>query len=186
MAAAVPRTPEHRRTWPERFAIGASIAAAVICFATAGGLVAGYVVLQQREVVDITNPAQAPIAEAAAAPTEQSTTPADGSVVEPTGRQRRPTTPPTFPPADPDGEELPRHRGRQRRVHRPQLAVRRRLRRPRGHGRAQRHDHHLPRRSVRLACRGALVPARPVRHDRRRRATRLGSTRRTSATTRSG
>ena len=28
VAAAVPRTPDHRRTWPERFAIGASIAAA--------------------------------------------------------------------------------------------------------------------------------------------------------------
>ena len=60
MAAAVPRTSEHRRTWAERFAIGAAIAAAVICFAVAGSLVAGYLVLQQREVVDITNPAQAP------------------------------------------------------------------------------------------------------------------------------
>ena len=105
MAAAVPRTPEHRRTWPERFAIGASIAAAVICLATAGGLVAGYMVLQQREVVEITNPAQAPIAEAAAAPTEQSTTPADGSVAEPPVESAA-TTPPTFPPADPEAKNF--------------------------------------------------------------------------------
>jgi LCP family protein required for cell wall assembly len=104
VAAAVPRTPERRRTWAERLAIGASIAAAVICFATAGGLVAGYLVLQQREVVDITNPAQAPIAEAAAAP-EESATPADGSVVEPTADSTA-STPPTFPPADPDAKNF--------------------------------------------------------------------------------
>ena len=105
MAAAVPRTPEHRRTWAERLAIGASIAAAVICFATAGGLVAGYLVLQQREVVDITNPAQAPVAEAAAAPTDESTTPADGSVVEPTSDTAT-ATPATFPPADPEAKNF--------------------------------------------------------------------------------
>ena len=105
MAAAVPRTSEHRRTWAERFAIGAAIAAAVICFAVAGSLVAGYLVLQQREVVDITNPAQAPIAEAAAAPTVQSTAPADGTVDEPTAESVT-TTPPTFPPADPEAKNF--------------------------------------------------------------------------------
>lgn len=106
MAAAVPRSTEHRRTWPERLAIGASIVAAVICFATAVGLVAGYVVLQQREVVDITNPARPPIAEAAA-PTEQSTTPPDGTTVgSPAEIVPGTTTPPTFPPADPDAKNF--------------------------------------------------------------------------------
>jgi LCP family protein required for cell wall assembly len=108
VAAAVPRSTEHRRSWPERIAIGASIAAALICFATAGGLVLGYMVLQQREVVDITNPAQAPpIVDGAAAPTPQSTRPPDATLVE-SSVETVPgtTTPPTFPPADPDAKNF--------------------------------------------------------------------------------
>jgi LCP family protein required for cell wall assembly len=110
VAAAVPRSTEHRRSWPERIAIGASIVAAVTCFATAGGLVLGYMVLQQREVVDITNPAEArpQIADAAAAPAEQSTLPPNGgTAVEPSvATVPGTTTPPTFPPADPDAKNF--------------------------------------------------------------------------------
>ena len=109
MAAAVPRSTEHRRSWPERIAIGASIAAAAICFATAGGLVLGYMVLQQREVVDITNPAEArqQVAEAAA-PAEQSTLPPNGGTAVESSVATIPgtTTPPTFPPADPDAKNF--------------------------------------------------------------------------------
>ncbi len=107
MAAAASRSSGHRRTWPERLAIVASIVAAVLCFATAGGLVAAYVVLHQRKVVEITNPAEEPpVADAGAAPAQPSTTPAtDGTVA------RRPdapttTTPPTFPRADPGAKNF--------------------------------------------------------------------------------
>jgi LCP family protein required for cell wall assembly len=108
VAAAVPPPTKRRRSWPERIAIGGSIAAALLCFATAGGLVAGYMVLQQREVVDITNPALRPRAEAAAAPAETRPTMPDGSSPEPppvtAGSDE--TTPPTFPPADPDAKNF--------------------------------------------------------------------------------
>jgi len=75
----------------------------VLCFATAGGLVAAYVVLHQRKVVQITNPAQErPTVEAGAAPAEPTTTPppADGTVAQEPAPPAT-TTPPTFPPADP-------------------------------------------------------------------------------------
>jgi LCP family protein required for cell wall assembly len=103
VAAAASRSSGHRRTWPERLAIGASIVAAVLCFATAGGLVAAYMVLHQRKVVEITNPAEErPTADAGAAPAEPSTTPppADGTVARQPDAPTT-TTPPTFPPADP-------------------------------------------------------------------------------------
>jgi LCP family protein required for cell wall assembly len=104
VAAAASRSSGHRRTWPERIAIGASIVAAVLCFATAGGLVAAYMVLHQRKVVQITNPAEErPTVDAGAAPADPATTPAthpDGTVArEPDAPTT--TTPPTFPPADP-------------------------------------------------------------------------------------
>ena len=103
MAAAASRSSGHRRTWPERLAIGASIGAAVLCFATAGGLVAAYVVLHQRKVVEITNPAEEPpTADGGAAPAEPSTTTRapDGTVARQPDATTT-TTPPTFPPADP-------------------------------------------------------------------------------------
>ena len=103
MAAAASRSSGHRRTWPERLAIGASIIAAVLCFATAGGLVAAYVVLHQRKVVEITNPAEEqPTAGGGAAPAEPTTTRApDGTVARQQPDAPTTTTPPTFPPADP-------------------------------------------------------------------------------------
>ncbi len=108
MAAAASRSTGHRRTWPERIAIGASIAAAVICFATAGGLVAGYMILHQRKVVEFTNPAsRQPTAGAAAAPAPETTPAPDGTTPEdstPTTEAAR--TPPTFPPADPQARNF--------------------------------------------------------------------------------
>lgn len=47
-----------RRTWPERLAIAGTFAAAVLCFAIAAGLVAFYVVVRQRNIVDLQNPAE--------------------------------------------------------------------------------------------------------------------------------
>jgi LCP family protein required for cell wall assembly len=107
VAAAASRSSGHRRTWPERLAIVASIVAAVLCFATAGGLVAAYVVLHQRKVVEITNPAEEPpTADAGAAPAQPSTTPAtDGTVARPPDAPTT-TTPPTFPRADPGAKNF--------------------------------------------------------------------------------
>jgi LCP family protein required for cell wall assembly len=110
VAAAASRSTGHRRTWPERIAIGASVAAAVICFATAGGLVAGYMILHQRKVVEFTNPASrqptagaaaAPAPETTPAPAPDGTTPVDSA---PTTEAAR--TPPTFPPADPQARNF--------------------------------------------------------------------------------
>ena len=43
-------TPPHfHRTWPERAAIGACILAAAVCFAGAGSLLAGKMLVGQRE-----------------------------------------------------------------------------------------------------------------------------------------
>jgi LCP family protein required for cell wall assembly len=105
VAAAASRSTGHRRTWPERLAIGASIAAAVLCFATAGGLVAGYVILHQRQVVEFTNPALRPPTEgAAAAPEPEPAPPADGTVADPPPSSA--PTPATFPPADPEARNF--------------------------------------------------------------------------------
>ena len=57
MTATGPRPPRHGRTWPERLAITGTVIAAVLSFLAAGTLVAGYVVVRNREVVQITNPA---------------------------------------------------------------------------------------------------------------------------------
>jgi len=108
VVAAASRSSGHRRTWPERFAIGASIVAAILCFATAGGLVAGYMILHQRKVVEFTNPAlRHPTDGAAAAPAPASTPAPDGTAPEdstPTTASER--TPPTFPPADPQARNF--------------------------------------------------------------------------------
>ena len=66
-------------------------------------------------------------------------------------------------------QELPRHRRRQRVVHRSRLAVRASLRRPQPARRAQRHDHGVARRSGRRPGRRAVAPTRPVGDDRRQR-----------------
>jgi LCP family protein required for cell wall assembly len=101
MTETGPRPSRPGRTWPERLAITGTIVIAVISFLAAGTLVAGYVVVRNREVVRITNPAEAAAASttttAAAAPGPTSTL-APGQTAAPVA----PTTPPeTFPPADP-------------------------------------------------------------------------------------
>jgi anionic cell wall polymer biosynthesis LytR-Cps2A-Psr (LCP) family protein len=93
MTATGPRPPRHGRTWPERLAITGTVLAA-------GTLVAGYVVVRNREVVRITNPAEVAAATTTAppAPSGPTTTVAPGQTAPPAA----PTTPPeTFPPADP-------------------------------------------------------------------------------------
>ena len=103
MAPAAP----HRRTWPERVAIAATIAAAVVCFAAAGGLAAAYVVVRSRDVVEISNPAGrepdalAPVATDGPAPTA-----APGETLPPTTVSAEPTTTETFPPADPTAKNF--------------------------------------------------------------------------------
>lgn len=61
-----------RRTWPERFAILGTFLAALVCLLVAAGLVGGYLVARQRNVVDFQNPAEA-AAELAAAETTAAT-----------------------------------------------------------------------------------------------------------------
>ena len=101
MATATP----HRRSWPERLAITGTIAAAVICFVAAGGLAAGYMVLSDRDVVEISNPADrlalssAPVSSTGDTAPAASTAP--GETVAPDT-----TTPETFPPADPSAKNF--------------------------------------------------------------------------------
>ncbi len=59
-----------RRTWPERLAIVTTFVGALVCFAIAAGLIAGYVVVRQRNIVDLQDPSEvAAAAGNAAAPT---------------------------------------------------------------------------------------------------------------------
>jgi LCP family protein required for cell wall assembly len=100
MTTPGPRPPRDGRTWWERLAIGGTIVTAVLCFLAAGSLVAGYVVVRNRDVVSIVNPAEAAAATTTtAAPTsEPAVTAAPGETVPPAPPT---TTPETFPPADP-------------------------------------------------------------------------------------
>jgi LCP family protein required for cell wall assembly len=54
-----------RRTWPERLAIVVTFVSAVVCFVVAAGLVGGYVVVRQRNIVDLQDPAEVAAAGAA-------------------------------------------------------------------------------------------------------------------------
>jgi LCP family protein required for cell wall assembly len=105
MASAAP----HRRTWPERVAIAATITAAVLCFLTAGGLAAAYMVVRNRDVVEITNPATRrpePLSTPVTTVGPVATT-ATGDTAPPTQATAAPTTPPeTFPPADPTAKNF--------------------------------------------------------------------------------
>ncbi len=60
-----PRRRPHR-TWPERLTIGTTFVSAFVCLTVAAALIVGYQIARQRNVVDITNPAEAAAAEAAA------------------------------------------------------------------------------------------------------------------------
>jgi LCP family protein required for cell wall assembly len=47
-----------RRTWPERLAIVGTFASALVCFLVAASLIAGYVVIRQRNIVDLQDPSE--------------------------------------------------------------------------------------------------------------------------------
>jgi LCP family protein required for cell wall assembly len=55
-----------RRTWPERLAIAGTFASALVCLLVAAALVAGYVVVRQRNVVNLQDPADVAAAAASA------------------------------------------------------------------------------------------------------------------------
>jgi LCP family protein required for cell wall assembly len=98
MATPGPRPARHGRTWWERLAIAGTVVTAVLCFLAAGSLVAGYMVVRSRDIVEITNPAD----EAAAATTTPDAGPATTVAPGDTAAPATPTTTPeTFPPSDP-------------------------------------------------------------------------------------
>jgi LCP family protein required for cell wall assembly len=96
-----PRRASHR-TWPERLAITATILAAVFSFLAAGTLVAAYVIVGRRPVVQITNPADAGPAPTIR-PVGPTTTGAPGAT---TPAAPATTTNETFPPADPQAQNF--------------------------------------------------------------------------------
>ncbi len=109
MAGSGANEARERRTWGERVAIAGTIAAAVVCFLTAGGLAYGYVLVRNRDIVDISNPAErttttpAPAASAAPDPSGPGPTTADSGA---TTTAVATTSPPTFPPADPTAQNF--------------------------------------------------------------------------------
>jgi LCP family protein required for cell wall assembly len=84
--------PRPRRTWPERLAIGSTFASAAVCFVVAAALIAGYVVVRQRNVVDLQDPAE--IAAAAAADDAAAAAAAVPATMRPTTSAAS-TSPPT-------------------------------------------------------------------------------------------
>ena len=101
MATPGPRPPRHGRTWWERVAITGTIVTAIACFLAAGSLVAGYMVVRNRDVVDITNPAEAAADvdhDRRHRPSADRDRRARRDDAADAGRPRRPET---FPPADP-------------------------------------------------------------------------------------
>jgi len=108
MATPGPRPPRHGRTWWERLAITATIVAAVVCFLAAGSLVAAYMVVRNRDVVEITNPADG-TAPVTTTPSPSTTGPATPPTTAPGVSVPPPvptTTPETFPPADPQASNF--------------------------------------------------------------------------------
>jgi LCP family protein required for cell wall assembly len=64
-----------RRTWPERLAIAGTFLSAVVCLAIAAALVVGYLVVRQRNIAELENPAEVAAAAAeATGPAEQPAT----------------------------------------------------------------------------------------------------------------
>ncbi|MET0146292.1 MAG: LCP family protein [Ilumatobacteraceae bacterium] len=113
MAGSGSHAARDRRTWGERVAIVGTIVAAVVCFLTAGGLAYGYVIVRNRDVVEISNPADRtttpappPTSIAPATATPGSTSPGTGPATSPATTAVTTTTPPTFPPADPTAQNF--------------------------------------------------------------------------------
>ena len=142
--AASRRPPDTGRTWPERLAITVTIVAAVrLASSPPPGWSVATPSWQRPRDRRHRQPGHArpPHAEAAPATTADRL------------GARRSAGPPPRPPGGADhgaardvpagrsdGEELPHHRGRQRGLHRPELAVRGRLRRPRARTCGERSD----------------------------------------------
>jgi LCP family protein required for cell wall assembly len=101
MADPGPRRAPSHRSWPERLAITGTILAAVLSFLAAGTLVAAYVVVGRRPVVQITNPADA-------LPAPTTTRPGPTTTRAPGATTPAPvtTTNETFPPADPQAQNF--------------------------------------------------------------------------------
>jgi LCP family protein required for cell wall assembly len=90
-------------------AIAATVAAAIVCFVAAGSLTAAYMVVRNRDVVEITNPATrtpAPLTTpvTTAGPVATTSTGATASPTPTTAAET--TTPETFPPADPTAKNF--------------------------------------------------------------------------------
>jgi LCP family protein required for cell wall assembly len=103
MATPGSRPARHGRSWWERLAITATIVTAVLCFLAAGSLVAGYMVVRNRDVVQITNPADEVTPTPTTGPVAPTTSGAPG-VTTPDAPPT--TTPETFPPADPQASNF--------------------------------------------------------------------------------
>ena len=101
MTTPGPRPPRHGRTWWERLAITGTIVTAVLCFLAAGSLVAGYMVVRNRDVVEIVNPAEAAADSTTTAGPARAGPTATVAPGETRHRRRRPPRRETFPPADP-------------------------------------------------------------------------------------
>ncbi|MDQ3469498.1 MAG: LCP family protein [Actinomycetota bacterium] len=115
MPAYGARSRPTRRTWPERLAIGVTIVAAVVAFAAAGGLTVGYMLVGSRQVVDLTNPAEAAGGGGASAATPTAAPPSAPGTKEPDETSIAngtvlaapdSTAPPTFPTADPEASNF--------------------------------------------------------------------------------
>jgi LCP family protein required for cell wall assembly len=117
-----------RRTWPERLAIVTTFVGALVCFAIAAGLIAGYVVVRQRNIIDLQDPTEVAAAAgnpAAPLPTPRPTTTAETTstatsasddvadpataAVDGTAGDTTTSTPApaaTFPDADPEAQNF--------------------------------------------------------------------------------
>ena len=165
-----------RRTWPERLAIVGTFASALICFIVAAALIAGYVVIRQRNIVDLQDPSEVAAAASAnaagpdnppetlrqtttstTAPTTSRPTVASGAdqpsttgdVVDTEAETTTSAAPPaaTFPEADPEAQNFLITGADNGACIDPDSPYYAGVRRSGGHGRAQRHDHGAPRRS---------------------------------------
>lgn len=96
MPDADPR-PLLRRTWAQRITIAAAILVGIVSLLGAGGLLAGQLVIQQRELITIEDPAAPPPTVATTAPAGDTTALSADNTAAPVT-----TVPPTFPPADPE------------------------------------------------------------------------------------
>jgi LCP family protein required for cell wall assembly len=119
-----------RRTWPERLAIVTTFAGALVCFAIAAALIAGYTVVRQRNIIDLQDPSEVAAAGNVAPPpaprptttAESASTAAKTGATDATGTEPAPTAAvegtaretttstnapvATFPDADPEAQNF--------------------------------------------------------------------------------